>query len=341
MDTVLLTGITGFLGGHIAIELLNSGYHVRGSLRNPGTDGERAQAVRQSLEAAGADTSQLEFVTLDLLKDQGWDQAAEGVRYVMHVASPFVTSMPKDPDVLVKPAVAGTERALNAAVKAGVERVVLTSSTVAIVQGRGPGRPARLGPDDWPDPDEGRLSAYALSKNLAERRAWEMAGETGLDLAVINPGFIIGPLLDDDPGTSGAVLQRLLRGDMPMVPRLHMHLVDVRDLARIHVAALSAPEAVNKRHPAAFSTASLKEISAIMTEAAPAYAKKLPSRQAPDFLVRLIALFDGDIRSNLNELGYAPALDASRAANLLGCAPRAAGETIGDMTRSLISRGLV
>ncbi|TPW27490.1 NAD-dependent epimerase/dehydratase family protein [Martelella alba] len=339
-DTVLLTGITGFLGGHIALELLNRGYSVRGSLRNPGPDGARVKALGETLQKAGADVSRLETVTLDLMSDAGWDEAARGARFMIHSASPFVTTMPKDPDQLVRPAVEGTERAMRAAGKAGIERVVLTSSTAAIVYGRGPGRPDHLGSDDWPDPAEGRLAAYALSKNLAERRAWELA-EDPSRLAVINPGFIVGPLLDADPGTSGAIFQRLLRGEFPMMPRLAVDIVDVRDAATLHVNALTDAEAAGKRHLSAFAGLWMKDLAAIAARAAPAYAKKISTRQAPDWLVRLLALFDGDIRANVNELGYHPALDSERAKRLLGRTPYTAEDSVSDMVKSIVARGLV
>ncbi|WP_339948742.1 NAD-dependent epimerase/dehydratase family protein [uncultured Albimonas sp.] len=341
-DTVLLTGITGFLGGHVALALLEAGYTVRGSLRNPGPNGERAAALRRTLEAAGGDVSRLQTVELDLTRDAGWTEAAAGARFVMHTASPFVTSMPRDPQELIGPAVAGTERALAAARSAGAERVALTSSTVAITAGRGEGRPDRLGAEEWSRPEDGRLNAYGASKVMAERRAWEIAQAPGAPaLAVINPGFILGPLLDADPGTSGAVLARLLRGDLPMVPRLILHTVDVRDLARIHVAALSDPQASGARHPAAFSRLSLVDLCRAMARAAPERARRIPKREAPDWLVRALALFDGDIRANVNELGYGPELDAAAGRRLLGRAPIPGETSAGDMARSLLKRGAV
>ena len=339
-DTVLLTGVTGFLGGHIALKLLSSGYRVRGSLRNPGVDGQRANAVRDTLEKAGADVSKLELAPLDLTKDDGWDAAAAGARYAIHVASPFATTMPRDPDELIAPAIGGVERMFSAAQKAGVERVVMTSSSLAITAGRGADRPSALGPDDWAKPEDGRMNAYATSKVLAERRAWELA-EGGPQLAVVNPGFIVGPLLDDDPGVSGAVIQRLLRGELPMVPRLFLHLSDVRDIAEIHVAALTSNDAAGRRHPSAFRTMTLKEISATLAEAFPRYASALPKRQAPDWLVRLLALFDGDIRANVNEVGYAPRLNADRGRALLGDRPIRPQQSLIDMAESLIARQLV
>ena len=336
-DPVLLTGVTGFLGGHTAKALLDKGYHVRGSLRNPA----RAEATAAAIARLGGDVSRLEFVTLDLLSDTGWDAAAQGARYVLHTASPFVTTMPKDPAELTRPAVEGAERALTAAHRAGVERAVLTSSSTTIVNGRTGRRPDRLGPDDWAEPKGGRLNAYVLSKVLAERRAWEIAQETGLGLTTVLPGFICGPLPDDDPGTSGAILLRLLRGDIPMLPNLAMHVVDVRDLAEIHVAALSSDEMLGKRVPAAFATLSLPEIARTLAAEMPAISGKIPQRRAPDWLVRILARFDGDIRANVNELGYSPTLDATRARHLLGHPPHTARRTLGDMARDLTARGLV
>lgn len=337
-DTVLLTGITGFLGGHLARELLAQGYHVRGSLRNP----ERADAVRQALTAAGTDISRLDFVTLDLMRDEGWAKAAEGARFVIHSASPFVTTMPKDPDDLIRPAVQGTERALAAGLAAGVERVVMTSSTAAIVYGRGKNGPKQLGPEDWSDPSpSGKLTAYTRSKTLAELRAWEMVkGQEGR-LAVVNPGFIIGPLLDDDPGTSGALVQRFLRGQVPIAPNLVLACVDVRDVARIHVAAMTAPDAGGRRHLSVFGDATIREFGQIIARVRPEFARKMPKIGAPDWFIRLYALFDGDMRANVAELSYRPVLDSSRAKALLGRAPYRLDESVGAMVDSLVSRGLV
>ena len=334
-DIVVLTGITGFLGGHLAKELLNAGYHVRGSLRNPA----RADAVRKALWDAGEDISRLEFVTLNLTSDAGWDAAMAGARFLMHSASPFVTTMPKDKGELIRPAVDGTARALGAALRAGVERVVLTSSSVAITAGRGPGR-ARLGAEDWADPDSGRLNAYAESKTRAERKAWEMVQGQEHRLAVINPGFITGPLLDDDPGTSGAVIQRFLRGNIPVAPNFWLNGVDVRDLARLHVAALTDAEAAGRRIPSAFGKADLHAIGQMIARAYPDYARQVPRLRAPDWFVRLYALFDGDMRANVGELGQAVDIDASTARRLLARAPVQMETSVADMAGSLIARGL-
>lgn len=340
-DTVLLTGITGFLGGHVANALLSKGYHVRGSLRNPA----RAESTARALEAMGAEIGRLDFVPLDLTSDDGWAEASKGARFVVHTASPFVTTMPKDPEVLTRPAVEGTERALRAAASAGAERVVVTSSEVAITHGRRKNRPQKLGPEDWPDPEEGLMSAYALSKNLAERRAWDLADELGLSVTTIQPGFICGPLVDDDPGTSGAVMLRLLRREIPLLPNLFLDIVDVRDLAEIHVEALTTEAVKGLRVPASFGVTSLPDLARNLAEDLvpdlPDTARRIPTRSAPDWLVRVLALVDGDIRANVNELGYGPEIDVSRARALLDRAPVATRQTLADMARDIVGRGLV
>ena len=209
-DRVLLTGVSGFLGGHVAKALLAAGYQVRGSVRNLA----KADKVRETLAKAGADVSRLEFVALDLLKDDGWDAAAEGCRFVAHTASPFVLQMPTDKMELIRPAIEGTERALNAGLKAGVERIVITSSMAAIAYGHDKNRTAPFTAADWTDLEGHGVSAYVESKTRAERRAWEIMKAAGreADLAVINPSGIFGPLLDEDPGTSAQIVIRFLEG---------------------------------------------------------------------------------------------------------------------------------
>ncbi len=338
MKMVLLTGITGFLGGHLAVALLRAGYKVRGSLRTP----SRRDATAQAIEAAGGNISNLEFVELDLTKDAGWNEACTGVDYLMHAASPFVTSMPKDKATLINPAVEGTQRALSTARNAGVTRVVLTSSIAAIVPGRGKAGPPHLDASDWSDPD-GHVNAYVESKIRAEKRAWDILqpGTTTTELAVINPGFIVGPLLDSDPGTSGALFQRFFRGEVPMAPQLYLHSVDVRDLANMHVAALTAPAASGTRTIASFGAYSIMDMAECLKKAFPAYREKMPKFQAPDWLIRLYALVDADVRANVRELGYNPSLDEAPGRALLGRPPIPITDGYIATAQSLIERNLV
>ncbi|MDB5541339.1 MAG: hypothetical protein JWQ89_3066, partial [Devosia sp.] len=244
-DRVLLTGISGFLGGHVALELLRQGYAVRGSVRSL----DKADKVRNTLAAHGADLSLVEIVALDLLSDDGWDEAVAGCRYVQHVASPFVVEMPKDKNDLIRPAVEGTRRAVTTALSSGVERVVLTSSIAAIVYGH-TDYSKTFTTADWTDPDNPKVTAYPESKLRAEREAWRIAegDDARRRLATINPGGIFGPLLDEDPGTSGALILRLLNGSVPAAPKMSFSIVDVRDVAAAQVAAMTAPEAGGRRH---------------------------------------------------------------------------------------------
>jgi len=312
---------------------------VRGSVRDLG----RADKVRQTLEHAGADTSRLEFVALDLMSDQGWAEAMDGVRYVQHVASPFVTRMPSDKMELIRPAVEGTTRALEAAFGAKVERIVLTSSTAAVMYGHPKTRTAPFTAADWTNLEGRDLNAYIESKTRAERAAWQIAerhGRTG-DLAVINPGIIFGPLLDQDPGTSAALLQRMLRGSMQAAPDMAYAVIDVRDVAALHVVAMASPQAGGRRFPSGNGTFTLMDIANMLRAAFPAYASKLPRFQAPNWLVRILGLFDRDVRGNLGELGVFKRGDASEAQALLGRPFITANDAVIETARSLIAQKLV
>lgn len=337
-DLVVVTGISGFLGGHVALQLLNAGYRVRGSVRHL----DKAEKVKATLEKAGADLSRLEFVALDLLDDKGWDEAMQGARYLQHVASPFVVSQPKDPDVLIKPAVEGTSRALNAALKAEVERMVVTSSMAAIMYGHGDLRTAPFTDRDWTD-ENGAVSPYVTSKTRAERTAWQIVEDAGRgnDLATINPSAIFGPLLDDDPGTSGEIVVRTLRGDLPAAPRIFLPSVDVRDVAEAHVKAMMTPAAGGHRFPISAGAPSLFEAATMLGDTLPAFKSRLPKFEVPDWMVRLAALFSADARDSLPELGRVKKIDASAVIKLLGHDLITAEDAYAATARSAIAHKIV
>ena len=336
-DRVLLTGISGFLGGHVALQLLNSGYTVRGSVRNL----SRANKVRETLHRHGADVSRLEFVALDLMQNAGWQEAMEDVRFLQHTASPFLIQIPEDKMELIRPAVEGTERALNAANKAGVERIVLTSSMAAIAYGHDKSRDTPFTAEDWTNLDGRAINFYQESKTLAEKRAWEIMDAAGRReaLAVINPSAIFGPLLDDDPGTSAIIVQRLLDGSVPAAPRIPMTIIDVRDIAAAHLAAMTAPDAGGKRFPMGERTVFFLEAAKILRERYPE--RRIPRLGMPDWAVRLYALFDRDMRDNMGELGYIKRLDSSEAIALLGRPLKTAPEALLATADSLITQRLV
>lgn len=311
MERVLLTGASGFIAKHVALRLLNAGYDVRGTLRRL----DRAEEVRAAVAphlAEGA--GNLSFVQADLESDAGWAEAMEGVAAVVHTASPFVIAQPTTPDTLLRPAVDGTRRVLEAAAAAGVKRVVLTSSTVAVIN---EGKPDALhDEDDWCDVHLPSTTPYARSKTLAERKAWEIARESGLELTVINPGLALGPPLDGHYGVSLGLVERVMRGKDLMLPSFGLAMVDVRDAAEMHLRALQRPETAGRRYLAVAGSLAMVDMGRTLKAAYPT--RRIATREAPAILVRLMALFDPEIRSILPKLGHLEHVSNARAVQEMG-----------------------
>ncbi len=340
MSMVLVTGGSGFIGSHALVQLLAAGHQVRTTVRNLKREGD----VRAMLKAGGADDNgRLTFVAADLEKDAGWPEAVAGCEYVLHVASPFPPSVPKHEDELIVPAREGTLRVLRAARDAGVQRVVLTSSFAAI----GYGQPPRTTPFDetsWTDVHGDDVLPYVKSKTLAERAAWDFLAKDGgnLELAVVNPVGVFGPVLGPDYATSILLVQRLLDGAMPGCPRLYFGIVDVRDVADLHLRAMTHPAARGERFLAvAGDFLSILDIAKVLKARLGDLAKRVPTRQLPNWLVRLVALFDPAAKQIVPELGKFKNATSAKAQKLLGWTPRSSEEAIAATGESLVRLGLL
>jgi len=339
--TVLVTGGSGYIGGWCVVGLLDQGYRVRTTVR----DLKREAGVRAALATANkaaADPERLSFHAAELTADAGWDEAAAGCDYVLHVASPLGIAEPKDPNELIIPAREGALRALNAAIRAGARRVVMTSSVAAM--SHGPAGPDSVADETvWTDPAKAGVSAYSQSKTLAERAAWDLIGKAGgaTTLATVNPALVLGPVLSQDFSGSVQVVERLLSGRVPGLPRLGFNIVDARDVADLHIRAMTAPEAAGQRFIAAGQWAWMADIAAILRARLGEKAAKVPTRNVPDFVLRLVGLVDKELASVTPGLGRKHDYTSAKAQSVLGWTPRTLEETVVDCARSLIAVGAV
>jgi dihydroflavonol-4-reductase len=330
-DRVLVTGATGFVAGHVIAELLEHGYAVRGTVRDLAATGKRAH-----LQRLGGD---LEFAAANLDSDAGWAEAVEGCDYVLHVASPFPPGPPKDERQMITTAVEGTLRVLRASAASGtVRRIVLTSSIAAIAYGHKEDKVRTE--DDWTVLEH--VAAYQKSKTLAERAAWNWAAQQpGPELAVINPGMVLGPLQHAETSTSHEPVRRLLIGDMPGVPRIGWSPVDVRDLASAHRLALESPAAPGNRYICAGEPLWMRDMATALAAEYGPRGFPVPTRKLPDLAVRAVALFDKGVRLTVPTLGRAELVSAAKAKRELGWTMRPARESLRDTVESLISHGVV
>jgi dihydroflavonol-4-reductase len=335
--TVLVTGGSGYLAGWCIIDLLHRGYRVRTTVRNP----SRERDVFDAVESQVGQGPHLTVHQADLMSDDHWANVIEGCDYVLHVASPFPSKQPKDPDELIVPAREGTLRVLRTALDHGVKRVVVTSSIAAIRLAKG-AQAKVLDESDWTDPDDTSLTPYVRSKTVAELAAWDLVKERGEEdrLATVNPGAIIGPVLHDDLSYSLQAIQRLLDGG-PGVPRLGFSFVDVRDVADLEIRAMTAPEAGGQRFIAVTRFMWMADAGQVLRDRLGEKASKVPTRTVPDLLVKGMSLFDPGIRSVVAGLGKKQELTSEKARSTLGWAPRPIEDTIAETADSLIHHGVV
>ena len=336
---VLVTGANGFVGKWTVLELLRAGFNVRGTVRSE----SRAEAVRQAVAVhvgQGA-LSRLDFVRLDLMHDRGWSVAMEGIDAVAHVAAQIVAEEPRDMQIVVGPALEGTERVLRHAVQADVRRVVMTSSIATVGYGLGHTAGKRTYTEaDFTDLDAMTFTwAYCVGKTLAEQAAWAYARAEGVRLTTIHPGAILGPALDADASVSLQMVSGLLEGSTPAMPSNGFSVVDVRDVAAMHVAALRQPETEGQRYLATARYLPFPEVADILRRAYPD--REITSRHVPDWIIKLLARFGGPTRQIINDIGNEKHFDGSKGERLLGRPYISAEDAVLSAAESVIRLGLL
>ena len=332
MKKVLVTGISGYIGNHCAVELLKNGYSVRGSLRDLSKSEETIKAIKKEITP----NDNLDFCKLDLLKDDGWDKAMKGCQYVLHVASPYINFEPKDENLYIKPALEGTNRALKAAKKAGVKRFIVTSSMVAMMGDAD--KSINLNHKSWTNLEAKNVTAYMKSKTLAEKSAWEFIENQKdgkkMELVVINPGPVFGPTLSGNlDGASMVLFKKMIEGKMPMVPKAALNMSDVRDIAKIHMLALENKNANGKRFIVTTEKPyKFQELAQILKSNG---YNKVRTIQAPNFLLKFLGYFDIEARSLQGVIGKTYNADVSSTMNTFNWKPIDIKKTVLDTAESI------
>ncbi|KAK7090238.1 uncharacterized protein [Littorina saxatilis] len=336
---VLVTGASGYIATHVIKQLQEAGYKVRGTVRSLSDEAK----VKHLNDLCPDATYKLELVEADLTKPDSWEAAVKGVSYVIHVASPFPASAPKDENEVIQPAVEGTQSVLKACIASkSVKRVVLTSSCVAVNWSNTNTDKVHT-EEDWSDVES--LDAYAKSKTLAEKAAWdfikELPDEDKIELAVINPAYVMGPVLHGSQCTSMEIIKRLLERSMPACPKLNFAIVDVRDVATAHVKAMTLPEAAGNRHLVVNTNMWMKEIAQQLAKEFKPQGYNVPTVNCPYFALWMSSLFDKTIKMILPQVNKVHKFENKRMKEVLGIEPLDAKDTIIEMAYSLIESGFI
>ena len=333
--TVFVSGGSGYIAGFLIRQLVAEGWIVHTTIRNLAREGQ----VRESL---GVDNSRVKFFAADLTSDAGWDEAMAGCSHVAHLASPLPTDAPSHEDELIVPARDGALRALRAARAAGIKRFVMTSSMAAVAYGHG-GAKTRFTQADWTNIDSPDAYAYVKSKTIAERAArdWVAAEGGDMEFCTVNPVLVLGPLQSADFSTSLEAIKKMLEGSLPGLPRFGFGVVDVRDVADMHLRCLTAPDMAGERFLCSGPFLWMREIAEILRAGLGDQARKVPRRGLPDWLVRVSAWFDPVVRQVIGELGHERDADTGHALAKLGWKARPVEETVLDTARDMIRLGIV
>lgn len=336
MTKVLVTGATGFIASHVILSLIDKGYEVRGTARSS----SKAAKLNATLSAYAGKPVEVELVSADLTKDEGWAEAMEGVTYVQHVASPFPNKAPKTADELIIPAKEGALRVLKAASESGVKRTVMTSSLAAISYGFGDDRPAEFNETHWSNPDNLKNNtAYTRSKTIAERAAWDFAKSTEMELSVINPVAVLGPAMSSDVSTSLELITQPMQNKVPAFPKISFGIVDVRDVAKAHIEAMERPEAAGERFIVGDEVLGFSEIGTILRDAYPD--RKLPKGDLPNWIVRMMVPLNPALKQVVPELGRRREYSNQKARDMLSIDFIPAKDAIIASAQSLIDLGEV
>ena len=336
METVLVTGGTGFIGLHCLQQLLDKGYKVRTTIRSE----SRKQEVMEAMKQHSSNCKNLEFFIADLLNDDGWKEAVEGSKYVLHVASPFFLGEPENEDVFIKPAVEGTLRVLKACADSDVQKVVLTSSFAAVGYGHSREKEVYT-EEDWSSVD-GEISPYAKSKTLAEKAAWEfvenLEESKKFELTVINPVAVTGPMLTSDIGSSNDFLLKLISGSMPACPKIHMGYIDVRDVAKAHIFSMTEEKTNGERIIVSENEMFFAEVGKTLNEAG---FKKSPTKEMPNFLVKIMSLFVGELKTLLSALNRKGDIDKTKAKSFFNWDYISTEQSVTETAQQLQDMGLI
>lgn len=318
---------------------MKKGYRVRGTVR----DVAQGEALRAAMTAHGMDGKRLELITADLTSDAGWDEAVAGADFVQHVASPFPLSQPKDREALVPTAREGVLRIARLCRRHDVRRLVVTSSMVAMMYRADRPKHVTVSEDSWSDPEWSKLTPYIVSKTRAELALWDWASDAEWQdrVTTVNPGFVLGPAIDGRIGTSLGVIELILKGAYPALPPTAFPVVDVRDLAELHVRAMTREGVAGRRLIASSTTLTMADMAAILRRAHPERAKKIPTRELPAWLVRVLAAFDRTLRAVVPDLGVTPVGAAGYVTDLTGVTFRPADQSVRAAGQTLLDHGIV
>ncbi|PXY47322.1 SDR family oxidoreductase [Flavobacterium hydrophilum] len=336
---VLLTGISGFLGSHTAIQLLNKGYKVTGTVRNL----SRANDLKAIIEKHTPHIQNLTIAEADLNDESKWPELTQNIDFIQHIASPFPRILPKHESDLIIPARNGVLNILKSASVNNVKRVVITSSIAAVVYGKNKkDLDLTFTEKDWTDESNKKDSTpYFRSKTIAEKAAWEYLKKnpSGLELVTVLPGAILGPVLEDDFGTSANIVIKTIDGSMPAIPKIGVEIIDVRSVADLLIKAMELPQANNQRYLASSGYLSFKNISGILKKEYPN--RKVPSKELPDFFVKLLSNFETSLKPILIDLGIERKIDRFKAVNELNWQPLSMEEAILSCAESVIALKIV